>query len=100
MCGRFVVKSTTEVIRDMFGDYEVIEQYEPNFNIAPTALAPVFLRSKGRKQRRNLRWGLVPFFSKDAKNAPRMKAPNHTWTNRCTVDGLKTIAQKSTISAR
>ena len=34
------------------------------------------------------------------KNAPRMKAPIQTWTSRCTVDGLKTIAQKSTISAR
>ena len=34
------------------------------------------------------------------KNAPRMKAPIQTWISRWTVDGLKTTAQKSTISAR
>ena len=34
------------------------------------------------------------------KNAPTMKAPIQTWTSRWTVEGLKTSAQKSTISAR
>jgi putative SOS response-associated peptidase YedK len=67
MCGRFVVKSATEVIRDLFGDYEVIEQYEPNFNVAPSAMAPVYLQGRDGKQRRNLQWGLVPFFAKDPK---------------------------------
>ena len=34
------------------------------------------------------------------KKVPMMNAPMRTWESRCTVDGLKTIAQKSTISAR
>ncbi|MFC1585442.1 SOS response-associated peptidase [Fibrobacterota bacterium] len=72
MCGRFVVKSATEVIRDMFGEYEQIEQYEPSFNVAPSNQAPVFLKSKGKKQRRNLTWGLVPFFAKDPKAGFKM----------------------------
>jgi putative SOS response-associated peptidase YedK len=72
MCGRFVVKSATEVIRDMFGDYEVIEQYAPSFNVAPSQQAPVFLESKGKNQVRNLQWGLVPFFAKDPKVGFRM----------------------------
>jgi putative SOS response-associated peptidase YedK len=69
MCGRFVVKSATEVIRDMFGDYEVIEQYAPNFNVAPGQQAPVLLKSRGQRQVRNLQWGLVPFFAKEPKTS-------------------------------
>ena len=72
MCGRFVVKSSREVLRDMFGEYEVIEQYEPNFNIAPSGKAPVYVQNKEKKQRRNLQWGLVPFFFKDPKSGFRM----------------------------
>src|SRR5512135_813569 len=34
------------------------------------------------------------------KKAPRMYDPSKTWTSRWTLDGLKTIAQKSTTSAR
>ncbi len=34
------------------------------------------------------------------KNAPWMKLPSRTWTRRCMLDGLNTIAQKSVISAR
>jgi hypothetical protein len=34
------------------------------------------------------------------KKPPMIREPIQTWTSRCTVDGLKTIAQKSTISAR
>ena len=67
MCGRFVIKSVGEIIRDQFGDYESFEEYIPNFNVSPTDNAPVILQSKGKKQVRQLRWGLIPYFAKDEK---------------------------------
>ncbi|MBF0433646.1 MAG: SOS response-associated peptidase family protein, partial [Fibrobacteria bacterium] len=59
------MKSATEVIRDLFGDYEQITAHVPSFNVAPSQQVPVFLQSRAKKQLRTLQWGLVPFFAKD-----------------------------------
>jgi putative SOS response-associated peptidase YedK len=39
--------------------------FEPSFNIAPTQLAPVLTAGAERPVLRTMRWGLIPFWSKD-----------------------------------
>ena len=64
----------------------------------PEAELNAYLQSFARKLRKDL--GKYQAEIDITKNVPRMKAPIHTWSSRWTVEGLKTRAQKSTISAR
>ncbi len=70
MCGRFARRSTREVLADWFGlDLEDQPPFVPSFNIAPQSVQPVVRlgRDSGREEFALLRWGLVPFWAKDAK---------------------------------
>jgi putative SOS response-associated peptidase YedK len=95
MCGRYAASRRPE---DMVEEFEVevdetadattpSEPVEPNFNVAPTDLAPVVLERASKREasedgdpagppvRRRLRllkWGLVPGWSKDASGGARM----------------------------
>jgi putative SOS response-associated peptidase YedK len=71
MCGRYKLTTAAEVLRDVFGFVE-----RPNlparYNIAPTQDAPVVRQRRqprGERTVRNLRWGLVPPWAKDAQTA-------------------------------
>lgn len=69
MCGRYSVAppGTAEDIAELF---EAIDRGDlaPRYNVAPSQNAPV-VRLDGTSEREivSLRWGLVPFFAKDAK---------------------------------
>jgi putative SOS response-associated peptidase YedK len=85
MCGRFARRSTQEVLADWFGveledmpwaDSEGSSLTEalptwlaPTFNAAPQSVQPVVRlnRDTGKREFAPLRWGLVPFWAKDAK---------------------------------
>jgi putative SOS response-associated peptidase YedK len=77
MCGRFTAKLTWQQLHDL---YEIgIAESPPDgldlkfrYNIAPTQPVPI-VRSNpaGRREIALLRWGLIPFWSKDAKIAYR-----------------------------
>ena len=77
MCGRFTAKLTWQQLHDLYGI--VLPQSPPDgldlkfrYNIAPTQTVPVVrLNSGGRREIALLRWGLIPFWSKDAKIAYR-----------------------------
>jgi len=72
MCGRFVCQSTQEVIADWFGiKPEEMPWFVPSFNIAPQSIQSVVRldRDSGNREFALLRWGLVPFWAKDAKLA-------------------------------
>jgi putative SOS response-associated peptidase YedK len=72
MCGRFVRRSTQEVLADWFGvELEEMPQFAPSFNVAPQSVQPVVRsnRDRGNREFALLRWGLVPFWAKDAKLA-------------------------------
>jgi len=78
MCGRFTAKLTWQQLRDL---YEIAApesrqdeiDLEPRYNIAPTQTVPVVrLNPAGRREIAMLRWGLIPFWSKDPKIAYRM----------------------------
>ena len=72
MCGRFARKSTQEVLADWFGvELEDMPWFAPTYNAAPQSVQPVVRlnRDSGQREVALLRWGLVPYWAKDAKLA-------------------------------
>ena len=70
MCGRFARRSTREVLADWFGvDLEDLPTFPASYNIAPQSVQPVVRlgQETGAREFALLRWGLVPFWAKDAK---------------------------------
>jgi len=73
MCGRFASKITWQQLN---GHYEIAASEQqaapadlkPLYNIAPTLTVPVIrLNREGRREIALLRWGLIPYWAKDAK---------------------------------
>lgn len=72
MCGRFAFYSPSEAAVALFGVSTSIE-IEPRFNIAPTQYVAAIRDDENRERELvMLRWGLVPFWAKDAKIGNRM----------------------------
>ena len=70
MCGRFARRSTREVLADWFGvDLEDLPPFAPSYNVAPQSVQPAVRlgRDTGEREFALMRWGLVPFWAKDAK---------------------------------
>jgi len=65
MCGRFVITSPPDALRQIFG-YSEQPNFPPRFNVAPTQLVPVVLADNGRRFRL-MRWGLWPAWIKDPR---------------------------------
>ena len=75
MCGRYAAAKDTDGLVEQFAIEEVVESApRANYNVAPTAMVPMVIRSAddGRRQLRQARWGLVPPWSKDLKLGSRM----------------------------
>jgi putative SOS response-associated peptidase YedK len=66
MCGRFVITSPPEALRQLFG-YAEQPNFPPRYNIAPTQPIPVVLLENGGRHFRLMRWGLVPAWVKDPR---------------------------------
>ncbi|MGA7110317.1 MAG: SOS response-associated peptidase [Terracidiphilus sp.] len=70
MCGRFARRSTQEVLADWFGvALEDMPWFAPTFNAAPQSTQPILRlgRDSARREFALARWGLVPFWARDAK---------------------------------
>jgi putative SOS response-associated peptidase YedK len=70
MCGRFARRSTQEVLADWFGvELEDMPWFAPSFNVAPQSTQPVVRinADTGRREFALMRWGLIPYWAKDAK---------------------------------
>ncbi|HTB98123.1 MAG TPA: SOS response-associated peptidase [Terracidiphilus sp.] len=70
MCGRFARRSTQEVLADWFGvEMEDMPFFAPTYNAAPQSTQPVVRldRDTGKRAVSLLRWGLIPFWARDAK---------------------------------
>jgi len=65
MCGRFVITSPPEALRQIFGYLEQ-PNFPPRFNISPTQPIPVVMSENGRHFRL-MRWGLWPAWVKDPR---------------------------------
>jgi putative SOS response-associated peptidase YedK len=73
MCGRFRLTRKDGELREYFdvpGEYE----WKPRYNIAPTDPVAVVRQHREQPVRTlgSMRWGLIPYWSKDTKNAARM----------------------------
>ncbi len=72
MCGRFAFYSPREAVLAVFG-IELPFDVVPHYNYAPTQLvAAVRAGEYGEPEGVQLRWGLVPFWAKDAAIGNRM----------------------------
>lgn len=76
MCGRFAFYSPSEATAALFGVNGALA-VEPRFNIAPTQYVAAIREAESDSKVRQrelvmLRWGLVPFWAKDASIGNRM----------------------------
>ena len=66
MCGRFVITSPPDALRQIFG-YVEQPNFPPRHNIAPTQPVPVVIIENGIRHFRLMRWGLLPAWVKDPR---------------------------------
>jgi putative SOS response-associated peptidase YedK len=66
MCGRYVIKSTPETIRRLFG-YSDQPNFPPRYNIAPTQPVPIVRLAEGQRRFALVRWGLIPSWVQDPR---------------------------------
>src|ERR1700693_18489 len=66
MCGRFVITSAPEALRQLF---RYLEQpnFPPRYNVAPTQPIPIVRLVEGERHFALVRWGLLPPWVKDPK---------------------------------
>src|SRR5271170_5074822 len=69
MCGRYVIISTPEAIRALFG-YGEQPNFPPRYNVAPTQPIPIVRLLDGKRSFALMRWGLLPSWVKDPKTFP------------------------------
>jgi putative SOS response-associated peptidase YedK len=66
MCGRYLITSTPEAMRQLF-QYPELPNFPPRYNVAPTQPIPIVRLHEGRRQFALVRWGLIPPWVKDPK---------------------------------
>jgi putative SOS response-associated peptidase YedK len=66
MCGRYVILSPPEAMRQVFG-YAEQPNFPPRYNIAPTQPVPVVILENDARRFRLMRWGLIPAWVKDPR---------------------------------
>jgi putative SOS response-associated peptidase YedK len=70
MCGRYASFLPAEAIAKMFGTVNPLPNLTPTWNMAPTMDAPIIrLAREGERHLDVMRWGLIPYFTKDLKKA-------------------------------
>ena len=68
MCGRYTFTSPEEAARRLFGYASPPLNLRPNYNVAPTHDVPIVRNAAaGGRELVQVRWGLIPFWAKDAK---------------------------------
>jgi len=72
MCGRFTQFYTWADIHEMYNLTMLARNLQPSWNIAPTQDADVVMRADGGSDLVRMRFGLVPFWAKDADVAYTM----------------------------
>jgi putative SOS response-associated peptidase YedK len=70
MCGRYASFLPAEALARIFGTVNPLPNLEITWNMAPTRDAPVVrLSREGERHLDALKWGLIPYFTKDLKKA-------------------------------
>lgn len=61
MCGRkTLTKGKLEIIEALFVDDWQMENYAPNYNVAPGQIHPVMIHENSKKIVKGMHWGLIP----------------------------------------
>ena len=77
MCGRYVSPTQAEMERYWeLTDAQIRNPLAQKFNVAPTTTVPMIYRTADHLYLAPARWGLIPFWWKEAK------PPNHTFNAR------------------
>ena len=73
MCGRYTITVSMEelMFRYLINDSTIIH-YAPKYNMAPMQQLPAIIHDGHKNRLGELRWGLVPSWAADEKNASRM----------------------------
>ena len=73
MCGRYVLKrKDLEALMEQLGVKDPRE-FVSRYNIAPSTMIPAIRPTEdGRREAAGLQWGLVPWWSKDAKSGAKV----------------------------
>lgn len=69
MCGRYTLHVPTRALMDLF-DLPEVPDLLPRYNVAPSQEVPVVRQRGESRELTLLRWGLIPFWSKDPKGGP------------------------------
>jgi putative SOS response-associated peptidase YedK len=73
MCGRFgQTASSAELAAAFEASWQCAEPELPRYNVAPTQHVPILLSAGGRRVLEVFRWGLIPWWAKDASIGNRM----------------------------
>ena len=72
MCGRFRLGKGREALKEYFGAEGEVE-WSPRYNIAPTDQIPTVRQNRSQPVRELslMRWGLIPYWAKDASIGAR-----------------------------
>jgi len=74
MCGRYRLSRRRQIVDEYFDTASDGPEWAPRYNIAPTQAIPV-IRQDPKKPRRDvslMRWGLIPFWAREASIAAQM----------------------------
>ncbi|MBB6732682.1 SOS response-associated peptidase [Cohnella zeiphila] len=73
MCGRYTITISLDELMTLYeiGESSVSPML-PRYNIAPTQLVPAIINDGQRNKLGELRWGLIPSWSKDGKGGFKM----------------------------
>lgn len=71
MCGRYRLSRRKQIIEEYFDAADWQDDWSPRYNIAPTQPVPVIRQHPKEpiRQISTMRWGLIPYWSKDASSA-------------------------------
>ncbi|WP_270182630.1 SOS response-associated peptidase [Alkalihalobacillus sp. CinArs1] len=73
MCGRFSLTAELDALIERFQiDQITIDDYSVRYNIAPSQQVPTIIRANDENRLGTLRWGLIPFWAKDASIANKL----------------------------
>ncbi|KZS46178.1 hypothetical protein AWU65_09690 [Paenibacillus glucanolyticus] len=90
MCRRYSMSTGLEELNDYFGISRVMYYFKSRYNISPTQSVPVVTQEGGERILDEYRWGLVPYWGKDAVNADLVTVDQNP-TYRRTIDTRRCI---------
>ncbi|GED59194.1 putative SOS response-associated peptidase YoqW [Brevibacillus formosus] len=72
MCGRFTIVFDAETLLNRFDIEDIPFDWREIYNVAPGQKIPAIIENKEERRIGQLKWGLVPFWSKDEKIGYKM----------------------------